>query len=310
MRRLCKQLKMIVFFLMTKNFVYNIKLKQEMDNVFIECVKEIEYHYVAFPKVFRFRIEKWVEKLALAADSNPTWRKHRDCYVKLLLSMVMMKKLEDPFDKLPPSGPLSSFPADKMLKLKSVVGARESIFWRDLYDVLSNKEPNNNKPASNISYKTTKKSTMVPGDDVQHLNLIIREQTNRIQMLEEKLRDERVNYELQLKQVIQKYETALQQMQHQPSQSSYSSNTNYKTNTPLNPSSQAFLPRPETATHQVNANISVPYSTPLSHTQTPQALSGASPTGTTHQSKQGKKEVLTDYMRYLDRFQDDLKAFI
>ena len=282
-----------------------------MDNVFIECVKEIEHHYVAFPKVYRFRIEKWVEKLALAADSNPTWRKHRDCYIKLLLSMVMIKKLEDPFDKLPPSGPLLSFPADEILRLKSVVGARESVFWRNLYDVMSNKESNNNKPVSNISYQATKKSTMIPGDDIQHLNLIIREQTNRIQMLEERLRDERINHEIQLKQVVQNYETALQHIQHQPSQSSYSSNTNINTNntnTPLNPSSQASLPRPDTVTHQINANISVPYSTPLSHTQTPQALRDASTTS--HQSKQGKKEVLTEYMRYLDRFQNDLKAFI
>eukprot|EP00611_Tribonema_gayanum_P030665 TRINITY_DN85_c3_g1_i2.p1 TRINITY_DN85_c3_g1~~TRINITY_DN85_c3_g1_i2.p1 ORF type:complete len:314 (+),score=100.35 TRINITY_DN85_c3_g1_i2:347-1288(+) len=64
---------------------------------------------IPFPK--QIRIERWIEKLtAPAASSNASSRKNRDAYLSLLAMDVERGDLREPFDRLPPNGPLRTLP--------------------------------------------------------------------------------------------------------------------------------------------------------------------------------------------------------
>mmetsp|Transcript_8161 Transcript_8161/g.12196 ORF Transcript_8161/g.12196 Transcript_8161/m.12196 type:complete len:111 (-) Transcript_8161:251-583(-) len=82
---------------------------------------------------FNIRVEKWVEKLVIVGK-NHVWKKDRNMYARLLLSMVIAKTMEEPFHTTPSDGPLSPFPVYLKSKLKGVVGPHESFFWRDVYE--------------------------------------------------------------------------------------------------------------------------------------------------------------------------------
>ena len=93
------------------DFVFHIPiLKQGMasaiepdssDRTFLKYLKEISQAYTILPKQLRLRSEKWVEKLT-QTGSNPTWKKHRNAYAKLLLNQILGKQLSDPFQNNPP----------------------------------------------------------------------------------------------------------------------------------------------------------------------------------------------------------------
>lgn len=80
-----------------------------LDHSFLKYLKEIEQCYITFPKALRIRIEKWISKLS-SVGQNPVWRKNRNKYAKLLLNMVAIKTLSEPFHTLPPEGPLGPLP--------------------------------------------------------------------------------------------------------------------------------------------------------------------------------------------------------
>lgn len=182
-----------------------------MDKGFDDCIKEIESNYVSFPKVNRIRIEKWVEKLVMSTSSNLKWRKHRDLYARYLLSLVISKRLDEPFTQLPPDGPLPSFPVEKIYKCKDLLGSRESKFWRQMYNSLTTTQSikqnvSLNDQERNYFQRTNNYSTkLIPGQDMHNLNLIIKEQASRIELLEEKLHEERLRHEMQIRQLINKY---------------------------------------------------------------------------------------------------------
>ena len=71
------------------------------DRIFLNYLKEISQTYTGLSKQLRLRVEKWVEKLT-QTGANPTWKKHRNSYAKLLLNMLMSKQLTDPFHVNPP----------------------------------------------------------------------------------------------------------------------------------------------------------------------------------------------------------------
>ncbi|KAG5175799.1 hypothetical protein JKP88DRAFT_283292 [Tribonema minus] len=63
------------------------------------------------PKQTKIRIERWIDKLtAPAASSNASSRKNRDAYLSLLAMDVERGDLREPFDRLPPNGPLRTLP--------------------------------------------------------------------------------------------------------------------------------------------------------------------------------------------------------
>ena len=56
-----------------------------------------------FLKHYKIRIEQWSRKLA-QVTKNEVWKRNRNLYAVWLLDMVLNKKLEKPFTKVPPEG--------------------------------------------------------------------------------------------------------------------------------------------------------------------------------------------------------------
>jgi len=167
------------------------------DRIFLNYLKEISQAYRILPKQLRLRCEKWVEKLT-QTGSNPTWKKHRNSYAKLLLNMVNTKQLVDPFHTNPPDGPLPTFPSHLKCQLKDMLGVHESSFWRDLFTQVAAdplKTPNSNKTSGADFYNPNTR-------EVQDLSLLVKEQAKRIELLEQQLHDERLQHELQLQRQV------------------------------------------------------------------------------------------------------------
>ncbi len=182
-----------------------------MDRVFFDCLREIERNYLHLSKQLRIRVEKWVEKL-VSTGNNEVWRKHRNAYAKLLLNMVIGKNLSDPFHTLPLDGPLPTYPFHlKSFTNKNLLGAHESIFWHELYNRFQNKDLNDHlienahntwEGAQSTSHESSKTLTTLPQSrEISNLNLLIKEQAKRIQLLEQQLHDERMQHELQIQRL-------------------------------------------------------------------------------------------------------------
>ena len=193
-----------------------------MDQSFASCLAEIEKSYLVLPKAARIRVERWVQKL-VSTGNNPTWKKHRNEYARLLLSMIVARNLEAPFNAMPSEEPLAPFSSQFKAINKNNIGPHESSFWRELYqqlgdhrnDLLNEEKDNSTFPAykkdriseSILSHAHTPKfassgtNQVVLSREIQSLNLLIREQTQRIKLLEQQLHDERTQHELQLQRL-------------------------------------------------------------------------------------------------------------
>ena len=77
----------------------------KLDEQFISTMLEIEKSFEQFNRHDRIRIEKWTQKLC-QVTSNSLWKKNRNNYANMLYKMITNQKLEDPFNKGPPDGPL------------------------------------------------------------------------------------------------------------------------------------------------------------------------------------------------------------
>lgn len=193
-----------------------------MDQSFASCLAEMEKSYLVLPKATRIRVERWVQKL-VSTGNNPTWKKHRNEYAKLLLSMIVARNLEAPFNVMPSEEPLAPFSSHFKAVNKNNLGPHESSFWRELYqqlgdhrnDVLNDEKDDLTFPTykkdriseSILSHAHTPKfassgtNQVVLSREIQSLNLLIREQTQRIKLLEQQLHDERTQHELQLQRL-------------------------------------------------------------------------------------------------------------
>ncbi len=148
---------------------------------------------------------------------NITFRKHRNNYARLLLNMVMTRHLSDPFNTMPPEGPLPSFPIHAKAITKDMLGVHESSFWRELYGKLQDEPTENLHDRSSIlnilnnSHHDTSFTTNTPSTsaikgstlsrEITTFNLLVKEQNNRIQLLEQQLQEERVQYELKIQRL-------------------------------------------------------------------------------------------------------------
>jgi hypothetical protein len=206
----------------------NIYQKEKMaaaldstERMFLDCLKEIRNSYVEFNKPLRLRIEKWVEKLSMANSKNITWRRHRNAYAKLLLGMIVEKNLTDPFHQMPPDGPLPSFPVQYNHKFKSMLGSHETSFWRELFrNIQDGNDRGTVDRSSNFddqmipviqSYADHRMDELLNrrplspsrpiNREIEIMAALIKEQTARIQLLEQQLRDERLQHELQIQRL-------------------------------------------------------------------------------------------------------------
>lgn len=183
-----------------------------LDRSFFSYLKEIQRSYVALSKPQRIRVEKWVEKLS-GTGGNTTWRRNRNMYVKVLLNMIVLKTLDEPFDNPPKDGPLPTFPQHLSGKYsKDLMGPRETGFWRDVFNDSSEsskrkscllpREICNNNVSFDGSYSHEHRDNLGGSDrDIQSLQLLVKEQNNRIILLETQLKSERVSYELQIQRM-------------------------------------------------------------------------------------------------------------
>lgn len=172
-------------------------IEEPSDRIFLNYLKEISQSYRILPKALRLRCEKWVEKLT-QTGSNPTWKKHRNSYARLLLNMIMTKQLTDPFHTNPPDGPLPTFPTHLKCHLKDMMGAHESSFWRDLFAQVAAdplRTPSSSKTGGPDFYNPNTR-------EVQDLAMLVKEQEKRIELLEQQLHDERLQHELQLQRQV------------------------------------------------------------------------------------------------------------
>eukprot|EP01031_Cornospumella_fuschlensis_P029458 gene29458-35557_t len=175
------------------------------EEAFVRCLQEIERTYVHLPKSLRIRTEKWIEKL-VSTGSNLVWRKHRNAYVRLLLNMVVTRTFSEPFHVLPPEGPLPSFPAHVKAFQKDLIGPHETKFWRELYQRATEvAKENPSTDAVNSSILASNAADSAVFKEVRNLNLLIREQAVKIDQLEQQLKHERMQYELEIQRLHLSY---------------------------------------------------------------------------------------------------------
>jgi hypothetical protein len=205
-----------------------------MDDQFVKYVEEIEKHYINLPKLQRIRIEKWVEKL-ISIGSNTVFRKHRNAYAKLLLSMVLKRSLSEPFTTLPPDGPLPSYPFHIRPVPRNLSGSHENQFWKEAWNrihshslqqenISSSNEFKENVDAfhhhkqHNVSFSSSfsipKRSSSpsrmigspaasqpVLSHEITNLQLLVKEQEQKILFLEQQLHEQKMKHELQIQRM-------------------------------------------------------------------------------------------------------------
>jgi len=174
---------------------------------FLSVVKEIEASYAGLPKGTRLRVERWVERL-VTSGGNDVWLRHRNAYARLLLGQVLAKRLEEPFLTNPADGSLPPFPRHLVHYLRSIVGTHESAFWRDLYSRMdldsSNFEPSATvapRAAAAAAAAAPAAPVSIP-NDLTGMKMLIREQMNRIAMLEQQLLQERQAHGAEVQELL------------------------------------------------------------------------------------------------------------
>ena len=177
---------------------------------FLVMVKEIERNYQSLSKQLKIRIEKWIVKLVTSCVENYVWRKHRNEYAKLLLHMVILKRLSDPFHILPPDGQLSQFPRylSSSNFYEKAVDANQIDFWNDIYNRINGKMPTTKisspehvrHSTSSFDDNSTAKDAHVARESKQS-RVQSGEYQLRIQYLEQQLRDEKMRYALQVQRL-------------------------------------------------------------------------------------------------------------
>jgi hypothetical protein len=230
------------------------------ERVFVDCLREIERSYLNLPKQLRIRVEKWVEKLVITGN-NEVWRKHRNAYAKLLLSMVISRNLSDPFHILPPDGPLPSYPFHLKSFSKNTIGPHESVFWHDLYSRCKD-------PMDNISTEINPKvlTTLPQSREIDNLNLLIKEQARRIQLLEEQLHSERVQHELQIQRLHYTHRVDLSAAVRSSTNSSYHDNNQFSIGGDLNLSRASPLKTTTSLPNFLHPSSTIPLRPPLTAT--------------------------------------------
>jgi len=165
---------------------------------------------------FNIRVEKWVEKLVIVGK-NHVWKKDRNMYARLLLSMVIAKTMEEPFHTTPSDGPLSPFPVYLKSKLKGVVGPHESFFWRDVYERMAHDktESSVSRMSSHIPAIDVSTSSYDPNQKETHtLRMLIQEQARRIEILEQQMAEERMRHESEVRRLLEHHKAEVHRLKH------------------------------------------------------------------------------------------------
>ena len=177
----------------------------KVTKLFFSMCHEVERYYVDLERSPQIRVEKWVEKLTLTG-LNSVWKKHRNAYMRLMLTMILKKEFTEPFNHLPPDGPLPSFPVH--LQPYSYITHGKS-FWRDVYQRIHNgpisldlevkrKEKDEESPVSTTEINMSTRDLRDSNDqllEIRRLDMVTREQERKLDWMEQKLEEERLKRE-------------------------------------------------------------------------------------------------------------------
>jgi hypothetical protein len=153
---------------------------------------------------------------------NLLWKKHRNMYARLLLGMILSRNLTEPFDVNPTDGPLPPFPSHLKVKLKSISGPHESLFWRDIYHRIPSsyqidQEINQDRTQTPVGAEQDWRFDM-GRNEIESLRQLIQEQSRRIEILEEQITSERMNHESEIIRFMEHHRgeiTALRRRSHE-----------------------------------------------------------------------------------------------
>ena len=97
-----------------------------------------------FDKYSKIRINSWIRKISQATN-NHEWKKNRNLHAICLLDMIINGRVEEPYSRLPPEGPL---PILSKTLVKSKLTPK---FWRNSKNIYKASSPYNNiSPMKNI----------------------------------------------------------------------------------------------------------------------------------------------------------------
>jgi len=186
------------------------QMKKQIENIdrsFVRCLEEIMHAYVILDKQGRIRVEQWVQKLSTVlpmyenvevTNLHLVWKKNRNLYAKFLLNMVVSGSLLAPFSNLPPAGPLQTFPhhvtKTAFVSSKSLIGPHETTFWRGIF-------LNINHDLKSGGHKNGKEDN---ASSIE-VNLLVKEQAIRIDVLERQLREERTQHKMEIHKLLLQY---------------------------------------------------------------------------------------------------------
>lgn len=205
----------------TRSIIGAESASTEGDRAFLSICHECERYYVELEKGLQIRVEKWIEKLCLTGF-NTVWKKHRNAYAKLLLHMILNKKFQDPFHRMPPEGQLPSFPVH--LRTYTVRGAygfddrtHGRPFWRDIYQKV-------HKSPISLDLDEQQKKNMTTFEDsiedlrdsnnqileIRRLDMIVRDHQRKLEIAQEELQEEQKNREELVQQEVQEEKQRLE----------------------------------------------------------------------------------------------------
>ena len=123
--------------------------------------------------------------------------------------MVILKRLSEPFHKVPPDGPLEQFPKHlSQYRMKDKASdAHELSFWREIYQRLAEKQQSNDSQSSFMpdesmeSHCSFSKKDTHSDRELKYYKLCDGEHKIRLELLEQQLRDEKLHYGLQVQRL-------------------------------------------------------------------------------------------------------------
>lgn len=136
--------------------------------------------------------------------------------------MVISKNISEPFNSLPPEGPLPCYPFHIKPITKDLIGVHETTFWRDLYKRLQEQDTKEHISLSHLqdrSYhsglpqsKSSPFGSNPLSREIDNLQILIKEQEQKILLLEQQLHEDRVKHELQIQRINYSHRMEIHQL--------------------------------------------------------------------------------------------------
>ena len=77
----------------------------KLDSSFLQLQKHVAESLDIISRHQRIKIQAWLKKLDMRME-NVVWKQNRNFYMKVLHEMILARDIQEPFNKVPPEGPL------------------------------------------------------------------------------------------------------------------------------------------------------------------------------------------------------------